>query len=399
MAALVLPSAQRQQPQQGAQLNRKSVFAAGALAIVSAGQDINYASGRPLTRGGLGYLKQGFSGGLAWSPRKSFWINTETLPAIGTQSFVEFWLGYPSSTLGNLGANGADPTFLTGSSLNNSAIVSHLGSSRSATDNWGALYNWSNAPSGQFNDAGEVLTAGKLTLLVVVRRQTGMDFWRDGRLIKSISQAPTNLAASTMVVGSFIQDTYWTSCSDAILAGRVLTPVEPTAAEIKAFFDNPWQTFQAPQRRLWVASSAPVGNAYSLPAAQGSYTITGNSIGLRAARRIIASAGAYTLAGNAAALRVARRLTAAPGAYSIVGNPANLVKGIAPRALQVAAGNYTITGNPAALRVARRLQAAPGAYAITGFAVADRVMPVVTLSVRFDTLPRNFNLKTIHFSN
>jgi hypothetical protein len=144
--------------------------------------------------------------------------------------------------------------------------------------------------------------------------------------------------------------------------------------DMDALIANPWQLFAAPQRRMLVSTtSAPVGNSYTLPAAQGSYTITGSAAGLRAARRVTASPGAYTLTGNAATLRAARRLTAAPGAYAITGNAANLIKGTAPKSLQAAAGSYVITGRPAGLRAARRLAAAPGSYAITGFSTGAAI--------------------------
>jgi hypothetical protein len=119
--------------------------------------------------------------------------------------------------------------------------------------------------------------------------------------------------------------------------------------------------------------SGGVINTYSLPAAQGSYTITGNAAGLRIARSIGAAAGNYSLTGNPARLAVARRLAAAPGAYSITGNAASLIKGTAPRALQAAGGSYIITGRPAALRAARRLGGASGSYVLTGFATGAPV--------------------------
>jgi hypothetical protein len=98
MGATLPLSVLRCQPQQGVPLDRGNKFAANALAIVSAGCDINYATGAPLVRGFSGYQKQVFPAGQAWSTRKNFYVETETLPAINGP-FVEFWYGYPFSDL------------------------------------------------------------------------------------------------------------------------------------------------------------------------------------------------------------------------------------------------------------------------------------------------------------
>jgi hypothetical protein len=369
MGSLILPSVFRQQPQQGVRLDSSNRLAAAAQAVVLGSLPINVATGKPLTVAGTA-TKLATPAGIADSFRKNGYRETELLPAIGTQTFVEFWIGYPSSDLYSKG-NG-DVGFLTGSSNNSTGIASSLGTkeivvgSYTGTD-WGAVYNW-----GTLNTAGEALVAGKLTCLVVVRRQDRMEFWRNGVMVKSVTESPTNYGASKFIVGSFVEDlTYWTSSSDTLMAGRAIVDLSP--AEVQAFSANPWQIFQAPARRLWLAASAPAGNAYALPAAQGSYAITGNPAGLRVARRLTATVGTYGLTGNAAALKVARRMAAALGAYSITGQPANLVKSATTHLLLATGGAYAITGQPAALRVARRLPAAPGSYVITGAATGAPV--------------------------
>lgn len=180
------------------------------------------------------------------------------------------------------------------------------------------------------------------------------------------------------------------------IGGRALTE-----REIDNFYRNPQQIMAAapsfPYPLLDSVATAP--SSHTLPAAQGSYAITGNAARLAVARKLTASAGAYTLTGKAVALRSARRLAAASGAYTIIGNAAQLIKGAAPRALEAAAGRYVITGRPAALRAGRRLRAEAGSYVLTGFAAAAAARPALNLVARFHVLPRNFNLKTIHFSD
>lgn len=151
-----------------------------------------------------------------------------------------------------------------------------------------------------------------------------------------------------------------------------------SADDATALHANPYALYEdlSDDEDLFVAA-ASVPNSYTLPAAQGSYTITGNAVQLTCGRRLVA----------------------APGSYSITGQAAGLIKGAAPAALEVAGGSYVITGRPAALRMARLLRAATGSYAITGVAAANPTARVISLSVRFNVLPRNFNLKTVHFSN
>jgi len=363
MGALLLPSRLRQQPQQCAQLDRSNRFAANALAIVSAAQDINYATGKQLVRGGTGFAGTVRPAGRAWAFRKNFYLQTEVQPAIGTQSFVEFWWGYLTSDAGNKGNGGNDPTFLTGSSANNTAIVGRIGTSR-GSNNWGALYNWTgNTANPDFNNAGETLPVDTLTLLVVVRRQTGMEFWRDGKQVAYFAQGPANLAASAFMLGTFVTDAYWTSSSDAVLAGRVLTPVEPSAAEIRSFFENPWAQFQAPRDRAALAAIS----AFAAPVADTSLAGSGTAAasasgGLSTAVRLAGGAAAVAsatgalatsvrLAGSgaatasaAAALSTAIPLSgAATATASASGSLAGSAAGLSGAAVSTASGTGTLS--------------------------------------------------------
>jgi hypothetical protein len=200
---------------------------------------------------------------------------------------------------------------------------------------------------------------------------SGNFLYVDGVLVASVAFA-TNLASGTLVrlggPGAYLGGVGFLGQISVchIFKGDV-------TSQLQSLRDNPNQVFTAPARQMLVASAAPAGGGITMPAAQGSYTITGNDAGLRVARRLTANPGAYTLTGNAATLRTARRLGAAPGAYAITGNAANLIKGTAPKSLPGDSGSYVITGRPAALRVARRIVAAPGSYAITGFSTGAAI--------------------------
>jgi hypothetical protein len=107
-------------------------------------------------------------------------------------------------------------------------------------------------------------------------------------------------------------------------------------------------------------------NNYSITAATGTFTLTGNAAGLFAGYPMAAGAGAFVLTGNAAGLTTARKLTAETGAFSLTGNAASLNKG---QFLSVDAGAFVLTGNDAALLAGRKISAETGAFVLTGNAV------------------------------
>ena len=311
MSALLLPSRLRQQPQQGAQLDRSNRLAANAQAILSAAQDLNHATGKQLTRGGSGFAKQHLSAGQAWSFRKNFYVETEVLPAIGTGAFVEFWMGYPSTDVYAKGSAN-EPGFVTGSSANQFGICATGGVGHTGV-RWGCVNNWG---SNTFYDSGESLTPGVLTVLLVYRYGTTLELWRNGQMIQRFTGiTPTSLPAQTLICGSFVEDTgYWPSSSDTVMAGRILVPTAVTAAEIRAFSENPWALWQAPRDRAVlaaVAGYAPVaantslsGAAVAVAAASGalstSIRLAGGGVGAASAAGILKTA--IALAGTGAAM-------------------------------------------------------------------------------------------------
>lgn len=159
------------------------------------------------------------------------------------------------------------------------------------------------------------------------------------------------------------------------------------------------------------ASPGGGGSPYSMPAAQGSYSLSGQAAALRVARRLTAAQGSYTLNGQAVALRLGKNMAAAQGSYALTGQATAFARGrrlvaaqgsyaitgqdglvdivmaaaagsyalngqdvgltysgAGARTMPAAQGSYTLTGQAAALRVARRLVADAGAYALTGVA-------------------------------
>lgn len=376
----------RYQPQRLARLNRTSSLLRGASVVLTGSASTNLVTGVPLAVGGTGVAKRPTPAGIADSFRKNFYKETETLPAIGTRSFVEFWYGYPSSDQGNAGLGPADPTLLTGSSAANSAIVARIGNDRPDSNSWGALYTW---PS-QFNSAGEALAPGRLTLLVVVRRQNGMEFWRDGVMVAFIEQSPVSLGEAAFLVGGFVQDPYWTSSSDMLLAGRVIG--EWSAAEVRSFSQNPWSLFEgeddasddlaAPaisyslivDRAALAMGSGQVGMRVSrrLRAAPAAMAVTAGSIAVRAARRLRMQPAGLGLAGGIVTVRASRRLSVRPAALDVL---AGQVRMAVSRRLGVQPAALAVAGQGVTLRASRRLQVAPAALVLAGGQVGMQYAP------------------------
>lgn len=125
----------------------------------------------------------------------------------------------------------------------------------------------------------------------------------------------------------------------------------------------------------YVGSIEAASGSYTLVAAQGSYSLTGQAAGLRASRSLTAAQGSYSLNGQAATLRKSYPLVAAQGGYSLGGQAAGLR---VDRSLTAAQGSYALTGQAASLSYGKQLVAAQGSYSLTGQAAALRLARVVS---------------------
>lgn len=113
-----------------------------------------------------------------------------------------------------------------------------------------------------------------------------------------------------------------------------------------------------------ISYTAPSGG-YTLTAAQGSFTLTGQATTLTVARTIAAAQGTFTLTGYAADLLEGSGyyFTVDVGSYTLTGNATALQKGYLVTAVQ---GSHTLTGQNAGLLTTRTLSAEQGSYSLTG---------------------------------
>ena len=113
---------------------------------------------------------------------------------------------------------------------------------------------------------------------------------------------------------------------------------------------------------------------YTLTAQGGSYTKTGQTAVLKAARKIPAGSGSYSLTGQAVGLKATRKIAAG-------------------------AGSYSLTGQAAGLKAARKIAAGPGSYALTGQDVVLRFMGHNFESGTYLKFDAGFHLTKIYFPN
>lgn len=126
--------------------------------------------------------------------------------------------------------------------------------------------------------------------------------------------------------------------------------------------------------------AAALGRGWKVVAVQGTYTLSGQAAGLKRGLKVTAAQGTYTITGSDALADFA--VTAAQGTYAITGQAATLTYSGAgsgsPYTLTAAQGTYTLTGQAAALRVGRALVSAQGTYALSGQAAALRTARTLT---------------------
>ena len=114
-------------------------------------------------------------------------------------------------------------------------------------------------------------------------------------------------------------------------------------------------------RRVW-ALSRPLVH-YTITAAQGSYTLTGQAANLLQGYLVTAAQGSYSLTGQAATFSRTYIVVAGQGSYSLTGQAAALSQGYGFQAEQ---GSYALTGQAANLLTAQILTAAQGSYSLSG---------------------------------
>jgi hypothetical protein len=139
-------------------------------------------------------------------------------------------------------------------------------------------------------------------------------------------------------------------------------------AQLRDWAADPWSYWFPKKEPFPVYVQGIVSaNAYTLTAAAGSYTLSGQTASLKKGSLLTAAAGSYALTGQTATLARLLTLTASAGSYAVSGQDASLKKG---SLLSAAAGAYTLTGQDVTLTysgpTSYTLTADAGSYALSG---------------------------------
>lgn len=106
----------------------------------------------------------------------------------------------------------------------------------------------------------------------------------------------------------------------------------------------------------------------TLALAQGSFSVSGQAVGLKAGRKVALAQGSFALGGQTLGILANRVLSAQQGSYSLTGQDVGLVYSAAAATytLVLSAGAFALTGQAVGLMVSRKLAAAQGAFTLTG---------------------------------
>lgn len=104
-------------------------------------------------------------------------------------------------------------------------------------------------------------------------------------------------------------------------------------------------------------------SGYTLTAAQGTFSLTGQATALIAARKLVSAQGSFSLTGQTTNFRKGYTLSASQASFSLSGQTAIFQ---ATRKLTAAQGSYALTGQSTALKAGRKLSADQASFTLTG---------------------------------
>jgi len=137
-----------------------------------------------------------------------------------------------------------------------------------------------------------------------------------------------------------------------------------SSGEMMQLHVEPFSLLDSQPRKYWFTAGAAA--AYTLAVATGTFTLTGNAVGLLAARKITVALGTFTLTGQAVGLFKGYKATVAVGTFTLTGQAVNL---LATRTVPVASGSFTLTGQAINLLKGRTATVAAGSFTLTGYSV------------------------------
>ena len=277
-----------------------------------------------------------------------------TIPALAFPwvLFAQFWVdavpGFVATVPIQINGSGSNSYIYVGSS---SFIGGNL------------RYNFGTQRSCDITVSGGTL--GKLLSCVfAVRSETDYQIWCNGQTTTGTASPGTNSGQLTSL-GSPLG----TMNGAVALSGYARGNIDPDYALWLSKNPGAWLDLVEP-RGLSVPVSA-AGGGYTLTAAQGSFTLSGQAATILKSNVLTAEAGSLALNGQAATITYAPAgsytLTAAAGAFTLSGQAATILKS---KVVLVSAGAFSVSGQAATITWAPlgayTLTAAAGAFTLAG---------------------------------
>jgi hypothetical protein len=144
-------------------------------------------------------------------------------------------------------------------------------------------------------------------------------------------------------------------------APQLMSPMRPLRAAVGGLIGRLALALRAAHLARSAAAAAP--QTFTLPLSVGTYSLTGQSVGLATTHRVPLAAGVYSLTGQNVALYRALSMPAVVGTYALNGQAVRLA---ASRRIALANGTYALNGQAVALRASRALPLANAAYVLNG---------------------------------
>lgn len=117
---------------------------------------------------------------------------------------------------------------------------------------------------------------------------------------------------------------------------------------------------------------------FPITAGTGSFTLTGQSVNLLTANKLVAGTGSFTLTGQAASFDIAKAVSAGTGAFTLTGQSTGLTE---TAILEAGNGSFVLTGQAAALALGFSMTVSAGSFSLTGQSVGEVYNQVLTAGV------------------
>jgi hypothetical protein len=382
MAAIVYRRVRAAQPQDNAQVDWSNPLSQGLLAVIVGSYTIDPVTGKPLTNF-QSNTRVGAATGLGIDGRSA-----------QTKTYL------PSGLTVNLGAMFVIAATSDGSS---EQVVAEFGPDSSFADGTRGIRFNGGRIGAYTRNLYEIAapTASPVNTPIAIGTNFSsafMSLYLNGQMVNSGNTVNSTAGAAMFNIGGILGQSGQYFLRGPVTVGYVWGRTL-SDGEMQSLSDNPWQIFKAPKHRLNVAAAisaaASASAAIAWTEANDAQTVAGT----------VTDQGAisYAESGDAWVANAVEADRATIG-WTEGNDTAQLTGSVLPNASSGTSGAITWTEAGDSMSATGKLLNRGGAAwteqdeaaALVGHA---NTPPIVTAAVRFIPIPRNWGMKTVHFSN